>query len=374
MKRNSIALFIISLFLISYTPSLAVGKKAPNKPAEKGKSTKKNTSQAKKPVEKKEFKRGSKAERKEWEERKKNMKPLQLRDLIEENHKLRMQNKALIEGTDIKEVTNEYDIINEYNNTGMQSDSLGSLVTPGFIGGNKKAATVAAMRPGVRGTAATSGWNMAAGLPGTVGTVAAAGLSGSLIGSSAWARRAGQLGPRNKNAIGTAALAGGALGLGATSSSFETWGDMAVRDLSELPPGSYSVDRATGQVYIGGILDERYGVDPGTGKPFIKGILFKVQIGAKNDLDLHDVLVDEVNHQNLEQEGGQNLYKYTIGHFRNYWAADKLKKGLRVMGIELAWIVPYKDGKRVLLKEVLRTVLDQKKQLEGKKKSDAIRS
>jgi hypothetical protein len=362
MKRNSIVLFIISLFLISHIPSLAVGKKAPNKPAEKGKGTNKKTSRAKKPIEQKVFKRGSKEERKEWEERKKNMKPLQLRDLIEENHKLRMQNKTLIEGTDTKEAANEYDIINEYNNTDIQSDPLGSATVPGLVF-NKKAATGGVtMRPGIRSNTAASGWNTAAGLPGTTGAaLAAGGLSGVLIGSSLWATRgAGQLGPKNKNTTGPSR--------GGTASSFEAWENMAARDLSELPPGSYSVDVATGQVYIGGIVDERYGVDPETGKPFIRGILFKVQIGAKNDLDLHDVLVDEVNHQNLEQEGGQNLYKYTIGHFRNYWAADKLKKGLRTMGIELAWIVPYKDGKRVLLKEVLKTVLEQKKQLEEKKR------
>jgi hypothetical protein len=31
------------------------------------------------------------------------------------------------------------------------------------------------------------------------------------------------------------------------------------------------------------------------------------------------------------------------------------------MGIQLAWIVPYKDGNRVLLKEVLPEVMDKKK-------------
>lgn len=135
----------------------------------------------------------------------------------------------------------------------------------------------------------------------------------------------------------------------------------AIRDLSELPAGSYTVDKATGQVFIGGILDERYGVNPATGVAFIKGIIFKVQIGANKDLDLRDVLVDEVHHENLEQEKEEQFFKYTIGHFRNYWQANKLKKGLRAMGIKLAWIVPYKDGKRVLLKEVLPTVIEQKR-------------
>lgn len=142
--------------------------------------------------------------------------------------------------------------------------------------------------------------------------------------------------------------------------TLQAQGNLALRDLSELPVGSYTIDQATGRVLIGGMVDERYGVDPATGVPFIKGVIFKVQIGAKQNLNLKDVLIDEVNHENLEQESENELYKYTIGHFRNYWEADKLKKGLRVMGIELAWIVPFKDGKRVILKEVLSTVIEQK--------------
>jgi len=141
----------------------------------------------------------------------------------------------------------------------------------------------------------------------------------------------------------------------------QTQTNLACRDLSELPPGSYTINQDTGEVLIGGVVDHRYGVNPKTGIPFIKGIMFKVQMGARHNLDLKGVLIDELNYETLEQEVAEGLYKYTIGHFRNYWEADKLKKGLRSMGIQLAWIVPYKDGERVLLKEVLPAVLDQKK-------------
>lgn len=133
------------------------------------------------------------------------------------------------------------------------------------------------------------------------------------------------------------------------------------RELEDLTPGSYRVDVEKGQVFIDGVLDNRYGVDKQTGKPYIKGIIFKVQVSATKDIDLSDVLVDDSHHINLEQEKVDDLNKYTIGHFRNYWEADKLKKGLRKMGVRWAWIVPYKDGKRVLLKEVLDTVIKAKK-------------
>jgi hypothetical protein len=134
------------------------------------------------------------------------------------------------------------------------------------------------------------------------------------------------------------------------------------RELEDLTPGSYTVDVEKGQVFIDGVLDNRYGVDKETGKPFIKGIIFKVQVSADKDIDLSDVLVDDSHHTNLEYEKKDDLNKYTIGHFRNYWEADKLKKGLRKMGVRWAWIVPYKDGKRVLLKEVLDTVVKSKKE------------
>ena len=48
--------------------------------------------------------------------------------------------------------------------------------------------------------------------------------------------------------------------------------------------------------------------------------------------------------------------RYTLGEFRDYWEADKFKKYLREMGVKDAWIVPYKDGKRVPIKDVLEGV------------------
>ena len=55
----------------------------------------------------------------------------------------------------------------------------------------------------------------------------------------------------------------------------------------------------------------------------------------------------------FSQEEMQELRKYVIGNFRNYEDANVLKRYLREMGVEDAWIVPYRDGKRVPLKDVL---------------------
>ena len=55
----------------------------------------------------------------------------------------------------------------------------------------------------------------------------------------------------------------------------------------------------------------------------------------------------------FSQEDMQELRKYVIGNFRNYEDANVLKRYLREMGVEDAWIVPYRDGRRVPLKDVI---------------------
>ena len=84
-----------------------------------------------------------------------------------------------------------------------------------------------------------------------------------------------------------------------------------------------------------------------------KGVVFKVQIGAFTKKDLSKYL-DNARNFSGEQEDG--VRKYTIGVFRDYWDADTFKKYLREMGVKDAWIVAYRDGKRVDIKEVLENV------------------
>ncbi|MEQ6168118.1 MULTISPECIES: Ezrin/radixin/moesin family protein [unclassified Ekhidna] len=83
-----------------------------------------------------------------------------------------------------------------------------------------------------------------------------------------------------------------------------------------------------------------------------KGVVFKVQLGAfkQKDLKKYD------NSPNFSAEDADGLQKYTIGVFRDYWEADTFKKYLREMGVKDAWVVSYKDGVRVPIKEVLEGV------------------
>jgi len=86
-----------------------------------------------------------------------------------------------------------------------------------------------------------------------------------------------------------------------------------------------------------------------------KGVVFKVQIGAyaNNDLSAYTA-----NSEDMATEAGNDgTQKYTLGNFADYWEADKFKKELRRMGVKDAWIVPYKDGQRVPMKDVLEGVI-----------------
>ena len=84
------------------------------------------------------------------------------------------------------------------------------------------------------------------------------------------------------------------------------------------------------------------------------GVVFKVQIGAFEKKDMSKFFDNNPMFSGLDENG---LQKITIGFFKDYWEADTFKKYLREMGVKDAWIVPFKDGKRVPIKDVLEGVL-----------------
>lgn len=85
--------------------------------------------------------------------------------------------------------------------------------------------------------------------------------------------------------------------------------------------------------------------------PTAKGVVFKVQIGAFKELDLREFFGNNENFSGEVEEDG--TMKYTLGTFTDYWQADKFKKYLRKMGVKDAWIVAYKNGERVDIKDAL---------------------
>jgi len=91
---------------------------------------------------------------------------------------------------------------------------------------------------------------------------------------------------------------------------------------------------------------------------FSKGVVFKVQIGAFKNKNLSKYFENNPNFGGEAKEGEPQ--KITIGIFRDYWEADTFKKYMREMGVKDAWIVPYRDGTRVEIKDVLEGVVSDR--------------
>jgi DNA repair exonuclease SbcCD ATPase subunit len=86
-----------------------------------------------------------------------------------------------------------------------------------------------------------------------------------------------------------------------------------------------------------------------------KGVVYKVQIGAFKNKDLSKYFNNNKNFSGEIDPDGTK--KYTLGSFTDYWEADNFKKYLREMGVKDAWVVAYKDGKRINLKDALEGVV-----------------
>ena len=93
---------------------------------------------------------------------------------------------------------------------------------------------------------------------------------------------------------------------------------------------------------------------------YSQGVVFKVQIGAFKNKDLQKYFDNNPNLGGEIKDGEPQ--KITIGIFRDYWEADQFKKYMREMGVKDAWIVPYRDGQRVEIKDVLEGVVTDKGQ------------
>lgn len=94
------------------------------------------------------------------------------------------------------------------------------------------------------------------------------------------------------------------------------------------------------------------------GKVSAKGVVFKVQIGAFRNKDLSKYFDNNPNFSGDVDADGTK--KYSLGYFGDYWEADNFKKYLREMGVKDAWIVAYKNGQRVEIKDVLEGSVSSK--------------
>ena len=104
-------------------------------------------------------------------------------------------------------------------------------------------------------------------------------------------------------------------------------------------------------------VDNATNTDMATSEAIMDGVVFKVQIGAFRNKDLSKYFDNNPNFSGEKDEDGTQ--KITLGQFTDYWETDTFKKYLREMGVKDAWIVPYKDGVRVDIKDVLEGVIKE---------------
>lgn len=78
------------------------------------------------------------------------------------------------------------------------------------------------------------------------------------------------------------------------------------------------------------------------------GLVFKVQIGAFRLFDMRKYAQDNPF---FEAEALGDINRYTVGRFRDLALAEAFQKDIKRLGIRDAWIVPYKDGVRITMKE-----------------------
>jgi hypothetical protein len=101
-----------------------------------------------------------------------------------------------------------------------------------------------------------------------------------------------------------------------------------------------------------------------------EGIFFTVQIGAYNTRNISHLIDEKDGELSIEiEEGG--VKKYLLGGYTKYEDAAAARKKIRQLGAKDAWIVAYKDGKRVPMTEVRSTPIpdEELEELKGKKKN-----
>ncbi len=84
----------------------------------------------------------------------------------------------------------------------------------------------------------------------------------------------------------------------------------------------------------------------------MSGTVYRIQIGAFEKKTLPEELTTA---ENMKVEETEGMQKVMVGQFRDFNTAKQLMDYLRKMGVEGAWIVPYRDGQRISLKEALGT-------------------
>ncbi len=299
MKKIFITLITLLLTITVSNVSLADLAKKPRQ-AKKEKQTKKTKQKA--PQQKEELK--------VWKQRKDSMQPLQFKDLVEENHRLKTSNRQLQEEVKLTQEQLEKLVKLKIKIDALRKQRAGAQHTDAIVGEDDEDQT---------------------------------GDSWGKKGEDVWLddnyEDLDELFslPKQKNAANNSDFASSDKNKGVDYYHLA----QSIIGLEEFGKEDWAVDES--------------------GAYYIRGVIFKVQIGAYRQRDLSGVLERAQSQEMFEQEQSEDVNKYTLRHFRDYRKADTFKKELRAMGLKDAWIVAFQDGKRVPLKAVLKEVIRQKK-------------
>ena len=302
MKKIFITLTTLLLTITVSNASLADLAKKPRQ-AKKEKQTKKTKQQPQKATQQKE-------ELKVWKQRKDSMQPLQFKDLVEENHRLKTSNRQLQEEVKLTQEQVEKLVKLKVKIDALRKQRARAQHTDDIVGEDDEDQTEDSF-----GKKGENVW-----------------LDDNYEDLDALFSL-----PQQENA--------------ATNS------DVASPDKNKGVDYYHLAQSIIGLEEFG---KEDWAVDE-SGAYYIRGVIFKVQIGAYRQRDLSGVLERAQSQEMFEQEQSEDVNKYTLRHFRDYRKADTFKKELRAMGLKDAWIVAFQDGKRVPLKAVLKEVIRQKK-------------
>ncbi len=138
-------------------------------------------------------------------------------------------------------------------------------------------------------------------------------------------------------------------------SALETTNSELLSDIEDYKRAAKeSADKLTAQKTEQDSLNEATGTNNSTYGLYTRNtsktaLTYKVQIGAFKKFNITKYFN---NHQNFSGDiDDDGSMKYTLGEFQDYWESDKFKQFLREMGVEGAWVVAYKDGKRINMKD-----------------------
>ena len=80
----------------------------------------------------------------------------------------------------------------------------------------------------------------------------------------------------------------------------------------------------------------------------VKGVVFRVQVGAYKNRNF-----DHNNTSDYTKENADGYNKHVLGSFTQYQSAKSFAAHLTQLGIKGAWVVAFKDGTRISVKEAL---------------------